>query len=150
MTMAANTNPDQVQSKPGQMTHGAYSLRRLVRLSKPRKRRDREMLEAARLAYAVAAGFTSWESAPQPVREVIDMAVELSLFRRALFSGFWRGAEIPKRYDGVTELLSGARHGFMQPAMIGQARLAPSAALTSLSCDRRRSPLAVEYFSFRV
>jgi hypothetical protein len=96
---------DQVQSKPGQVTHGAYSLRRLVRLSKPKQRRDREMLEAARLAYAVAVGFASWESAPQPVREIIDMAIELSLFRRALFSGFWIGREIPKRYDGVTELL---------------------------------------------
>jgi hypothetical protein len=103
--MATNANPDQVQSKVGQVTHGAYSLRRLVRLSKPRKRSDREMLVGLRLAYAIAAGFPSWQAAPQPVREVIDMAVELSLFRRALFSGFWSGQEIPKRYDGVTELL---------------------------------------------
>jgi hypothetical protein len=104
-TVENTRKPDQVQARPGVVTHAAYSLRRLVRLSKPKKRSDREMLAGLRLAYAIAAGFPSWESTPQPVREVIDMAVELSLFRRALFSGFWSGREIPKRYDGVTELL---------------------------------------------
>ncbi len=94
-TVNSTRETDQAQSKPGQMTHGAYSLRRLVRLSKPKRRVDREMLAGLRLAYAVAVGFPSWESAPQPVREVIDMAVELSSFGARCSPASGRGRRSP-------------------------------------------------------
>jgi hypothetical protein len=77
----------------------------LLRLSKPRTKADRRLLLDLRLAYALAGGFPSFESMPVTRQELVDLAIDLSLHRRGLFSPYWRGEEVPKRHDGVGEVL---------------------------------------------
>jgi hypothetical protein len=60
--------------------------------------------EALRDAYALAKGYTAWVACPAPVAALIEAAVELRLFRRALFRVFYAGGEVPKRYDAIVEL----------------------------------------------
>jgi hypothetical protein len=60
--------------------------------------------EALRDAYALVKGYTGWVACPAPVAALIEAAVELRLFRRALFRVFYTGGEVPKRYDAIVEL----------------------------------------------
>ena len=99
-----NPVPPANTPKPGELRHGAYTLHSLLRRTGPVGWRARALIRDLRLNLAVAKGYATWESVPRPAQALIEIAVELDLFRRLLFSGFWRGEDVPKRYDGVTEL----------------------------------------------
>ena len=91
---------------PGTATHGAYAVDRRVRYDEidgrtRLGRRAREM----RLAYAVAYGYPTWEGVPRPLQAAIKSAVRLELFVERLFSGFWSGKDVSKRFDTASENL---------------------------------------------
>ena len=106
------THPDNERHKPPQPrgpdgrfvpVHGGYAGRRALR--RPDRRRSIVRLaEELRELYAIAKGYPSWQAAPAPVAALIEVAVELRLFRRRLFSPFWSREEVPKRYDAIAEL----------------------------------------------
>jgi hypothetical protein len=75
-------------------THGAY-------VRAPVTRRVRHL----RFGYALHLGYPSWVSVPAPVKAAITAAVRLELFAAHLFSPFWAGQEVPKRFDTATENL---------------------------------------------
>lgn len=93
----------QRQVRPGAVVHGAYGLRKLLRRGGAAGRRQLKQVRDEHARYVLSAGFPTWEAAPRPLQVLIEIAVELDLFRRALFAGFYRGADVPRRYDGVTE-----------------------------------------------
>jgi hypothetical protein len=82
------------------VVHRAYAARRLLR--KPDRRRSLvRQAEALRDRYAVARGFTSWVACPGPVAALIEIAVEVRLFRRRLFAAFWARQEADPFGDAV-------------------------------------------------
>jgi hypothetical protein len=95
-----------MQSRSRKERHGAYRVERLIRTDEIDGRtRLGQRVRDARLAYAVAYGYATWESVPKPLQTVIKQAVRLELFAERLFHGFWSGSEPPKRFDTVSENL---------------------------------------------
>lgn len=83
--------------------HGAYAGRRQLR--RPDRRRSLvKLAEDLRLAYLLGRGYPSWETAPEPLRGLIELAAEVRIFRRLLASPLWRGEAPPMRWLGVAEL----------------------------------------------
>ena len=101
----ASSGQERTGSGQFAVAHGGYSIRRLLRLSKPRTKADRRLLLDLRLAWALARGFPAFEAMPVTLRELADMGIDLALHRRQLFSPHWRGEEVPRRHDGVAEVL---------------------------------------------
>lgn len=77
-------------------THRAYARLNDKELRATRHRRFR---------YALALGFPSWSSTPAPVQAKILSAVRLEFYEQHLFSPFWEGGEVPRRFEGVREAL---------------------------------------------
>ncbi|MGH2628379.1 MAG: hypothetical protein ACRDHY_17205 [Anaerolineales bacterium] len=96
--------PGQRQVRPGQVVHGAYGLRKLLRRGGPAGRRQLKQIRDEHDRYLLAKGYPTWTSAPRPLQVLIEIAVELDLFRRALFAGFYRGLSVPARYSGILEM----------------------------------------------
>lgn len=89
-----------------EVTHGAYRVERLIRTDEVdgRTRLGRRVRDA-RLAFAVAYGYATWESVPRPLQAAIKSAVRLELFCERTFSPFWTGGEVPQRFLTATENL---------------------------------------------
>ncbi len=87
-------------------THGAYRIERLIRTDEIDGRtRLGKRVSHARLSYAIAYGYPSWHSLPRPLQTMIKSTVRLELMTERLFSPFWQGEEVAKRFDGLTEIL---------------------------------------------
>ncbi len=76
------------------IVHGGYSRN-------AEKRRSRRW----QFAFAVHLGYPGWFHVPIPLKFKIVNCIRQKHLQDALWSGFWRGEDVPKRFDTVSENL---------------------------------------------